>query len=259
MKPSFNMGSSTHPRSAYQIGFRRFIRTSVFLLVLSSAALLFADRNGAPLPLSARTNCSNDGAVGAPTRIRIDEHASAKELAIDQNETITAVPGPNSSSTTGSTSATMPIVRVEATDLIYGKQRLSPVIVEEYKLAFFDVPKVASSAWMLLFQRICGVDRSKLSRPNLLHNPGNNQLRYLFQYNLTYATHVMNDPAWTRATFTRNPHERLLSAYLDKGVGTKFRWIQSSCCRKTMDCIGGDDNRSTFDYFMEFVLAVTCP
>jgi len=160
------------------------------------------------------------------------------------------------------------IVSVEAEDRIYHNKRLSPVVVAKYRLVFFDVPKVASSAWMLLLQRLSGVNTtlttkgfsSKNSQLMLrcLHEPKCNGLTYLFQLNITYATRIMNDASWTKATFVRNPHERLVSAYLNKGLQTRFEWIQGSCCRKTMDCIGGQENRSTFEYFVDFITSDVC-
>ena len=133
------------------------------------------------------------------------------------------------------------IVSVEEDDLIYANKRLSPVVIERYKLIFFDVPKVASSAWMILFQKMSGVDRSKLKFPNLVRHAVYSQLKYLYRYNLSYATQIMNDPNWVRATFVRNPHERLLSAYLDKGVSTKFKWIKGLCCKSELE---GNDGKS---------------
>lgn len=42
---------------------------------------------------------------------------------------------------------------------------------------------------------------------------------------------MLTDPAWTRAIFVREPKERLLSAYLDKGRQNSY--VQHHCCRQT--------------------------
>jgi len=150
-------------------------------------------------------------------------------------------------------------VSVKEKDLIYQRsKRLSPVIVEKYRLVFFHVPKVASTAFMILLQKMSGVDRSALEHPHRVHHPTFSKLRYLYHFNISRATQIMNDPGWIRATFVRNPHERLLSAYLDKGIGTRFDWIRDSCCRRWRDCIGPDREDQTFEKFVDFVLNDTC-
>jgi len=161
------------------------------------------------------------------------------------------------------------IVPVETDDLIYREKRLSPIVLEQHKLIFFDVPKVASTTWLRLFQRLEDVS-SKKSFPddlgrelNCLHEPDCNNLQYLYQIkNLTRVTEIMNDPTWTRATFSRNPHERLLSAYLDKGVRTNFKWLQAVCCHWDSEtsakigkvhCMNKLINNHTFPHFVDFV------
>jgi len=68
---------------------------------------------------------------------------------------------------------------------------------------------------------------------------------------MDYADQVIKDPTWTKAMFVRNPHERLLSAFLDKQV-QNYEWIRWSCCNYTRDCML--PGRDTFDDFIVDVL-----
>lgn len=127
---------------------------------------------------------------------------------------------------------------VAADDYIYRRGRLSPVVIERYKLVFFFIPKNACTVWKLLFQRMLQVDIDQSKQAQAaVHDPSKNGLVYLYDYNLTAANAMMRDPSWTKAIFVRSPHERLLSAYLDKGVGTEFRFVHKACCRQKMDCL----------------------
>lgn len=133
---------------------------------------------------------------------------------------------------------------VKRTDQVYRNSRVSPVVLEPYKLLFFSVPKVASTMFKLLFHEMLGIDKKYLGKPKSrfvwkeLHNPNVNRLPYLKKYNISYANHMMFDEKeWTRAIFVRNPHERLLSAYLDKGVGTNFTEVRRICCPRKRACM----------------------
>ena len=122
---------------------------------------------------------------------------------------------------------------VKSSDKIYSNIYLSPIVFEDYKLIFFPIAKSGSTTWKLLFLRMAGVQltkespvgdvhrviqgrRNSLRRYNITH--AKRKLKLLRHCNITYANRIMQDPAWTRAIFVRNPHARLLSAYLDKIV-----------------------------------------
>jgi len=135
-----------------------------------------------------------------------------------------------STAAAAATASDVVTIPVDKDDLIYSNKRLAPVVVEKFKLIFFDVPKVASSAFMILFQRMSGIDRDKLKYPNLVRHAKYSKLTFLFHYTVEEATRIMNDPSWTRATFVREPAERVLSAYLDKGVASNFTWVRQMCC-----------------------------
>jgi hypothetical protein len=101
-----------------------------------------------------------------------------------------------------------------------------PVVIEEYKLLFFTVPKNSCTEWKRLFRRMMNYSDWSLAYP---HNPDSNGLRYLGQYKNSQQTEFMTSPNWTRAIFVREPMERLLSAFLDKAHG-KERYILHHCC-----------------------------
>lgn len=108
----------------------------------------------------------------------------------------------------------------------------SPIVVEEFKLLFFTVPKVSCTLWKQLFRRIKGfVDwKSQDYTKYLPHNPEFNGLTYLNQLNTTYATQIFQDPTWTKAIFVRDPKQRFLSAFLDKVVSNDGVFVRDKCC-----------------------------
>jgi hypothetical protein len=106
-----------------------------------------------------------------------------------------------------------------------------PIVVEEYKLIFFTVPKVGCTVMKQLFRRIAGYSLwKKVGGSGLPHNPATNGLTYLYHYNITDATNMMTSEDWTRAIFVRDPKERLLSAYLDKAKRKQGQYISRHCC-----------------------------
>jgi len=63
-----------------------------------------------------------------------------------------------------------------------------------------------------------------------IHDPSKNGLHYLHQYTYEQANMMLTaKDHWTRAILTRNPKERVLSAYLDKGVRHNASYIQRHC------------------------------
>lgn len=116
----------------------------------------------------------------------------------------------------------------------------SPVVIQEYKLIFFTTAKNACTMWLLLLRRMMhiqkwneiDIDAEKL----LPWNPEYNGLKYLYDYNISYANKIITDPRWTRAIFVRDPKERFVSAYIDKVVRSK-NYILNKCCPTKGDCV----------------------
>jgi hypothetical protein len=128
---------------------------------------------------------------------------------------------------------------VQQGDFVYlrGDWDGSPVVLEEYKLIFFTSAKVGCTVWKQLFRRIMGEKnwRAEATKQLLPWNPEINGLKYLYDYDRETASHMMTSPEYTRAIFVREPKERLLSAYLDKGVSNPF-FVEQKCCRYTRTC-----------------------
>jgi len=95
----------------------------------------------------------------------------------------------------------------------------APVVVKDYKLVFFTVPKVACTTWKQLFRRMGGAqDWKSQDVPKMIpHNPETNGLTYLHHYDLETANKMMTDPTWTRAIFVRDPKDRFFSAFFRQG------------------------------------------
>ncbi|KAL7569570.1 hypothetical protein ACA910_013936 [Epithemia clementina (nom. ined.)] len=120
---------------------------------------------------------------------------------------------------------------------------IQPYVLEEYKLVFFTTPKVGCTTWKLLFRKMTlGKDINDdnfmtmidhVVSPKMVHDPNHNQLKRLGDYTLDEATHMMTSPKWTRALFVRDPLERFVSAYLDKGVSQSH--MENTCCHKNND------------------------
>ncbi|KAL7578660.1 hypothetical protein ACA910_009802 [Epithemia clementina (nom. ined.)] len=107
-----------------------------------------------------------------------------------------------------------------------------PFILEQYKLIFFSTAKVSCTTWRILFRKMMGYDfdEAKNNSTICIHDPRCNGLKRLGDYDVVQATAIMNSPNWTRAIFLRDPIERFLSAYLNKGLQNDY--IIRRCCRK---------------------------
>jgi Sulfotransferase family len=99
-----------------------------------------------------------------------------------------------------------------------------PIVLASHKLLFFDVPKIGSTEWKKLFRRMMGLSDWYEKEP---HNPKTNGLQFLRDYSDEEKEDMMSSPLWTRAIFVRDPMERLLSAFLNKGFNGH---IYYKCC-----------------------------
>jgi Sulfotransferase family len=133
----------------------------------------------------------------------------------------------------------------------------APIVLEQSKLVFFTVPKVGCSVFKQLFRRMMGLqiaddpNLSQIERYKLHvdeHNPDLNGLKYLGDYPIQQAQKFLTDPDWTRAIFLRDPKERALSAYLDKGQLDNASYIFTHCC-ETKQC--SDQASATFEGFLQ--------
>lgn len=113
---------------------------------------------------------------------------------------------------------------------------MSPIIIPDFKLVFFTIPKVGCTVWKQLFRRMMGLKdwTTHSEETKLPHNPNANGLRYLYDYPIVEANIMMTSPNWTRAMFVRDPKERFISAFLDKGQNKDF--IRKACCWENSGC-----------------------
>ena len=121
--------------------------------------------------------------------------------------------------------------KLEMTDMIYEPARWgNPLVVKEYKLVFFTIPKVACTEWKLLFRRMLGLPEWDPNVPlQQLHDPLKNSLTYLSNYTIEEAQEMLTSDEWTRSVFVREPKERVLSAFLNKFIEEEQFFIQKCC------------------------------
>lgn len=151
---------------------------------------------------------------------------------------------------------------LRANDTIYQYGRdwdAAPVVIPKYKLLFFTIPKVSCTVFKQLFRRMAGCTDWQQETHPLPHAPTRNGLQYLYDYPPHAAQAMLTDATWIRAIFVRNPHERLLSAYLDKGRNPTY--MQNHCCRVTslqqvLRCNNDDDNTPWSLSFFDFLTHV---
>lgn len=87
-------------------------------------------------------------------------------------------------------------------------------MVIHQRLIFCFVPKVACSNWLLTLRSASGLP--ELEDKNFIHDRELSGLHYLSQHKSIGRLLYLNNPAYTRAVFVRNPWTRALSAYRSK-------------------------------------------
>jgi hypothetical protein len=115
---------------------------------------------------------------------------------------------------------------------LHGEWDNDPIVLESHKLLFFSVPKVGCTNFKQLARRMMNYTDWATASP---HNPQTNQLKYLGDYSKEDQERFMISPDWTRAIFLRDPKQRVLSAYMEKGLGTS-RWDVSGAYIKRLCC-----------------------
>jgi Sulfotransferase family len=134
---------------------------------------------------------------------------------------------------------------VKPGDYVYykdeGRWDAAPIVVEQYKLLFFSLPKAGCTVWKQLFRRMAGIDNWHIQDETTFvpHNPDFNGLKYLYDYSLEQASEMMTSPEWTRAIMVRDPKQRFLSAFLDKAISNDHKHIRDRCCPDDRSCIDG--------------------
>lgn len=134
-----------------------------------------------------------------------------------------------------------------------------PVVIEEYNLIFFPIPKVACTEFKLLFHRMMGLpfELPANGEVHTIQNPKLNKLKTLGDYPLWKAEEMMNSPQYTKATFVREPKERILSAFLNKFAQDRS-YFRNKCCSDDVLFHQSDRDRcnvmiqkKNFEYFLK--------
>ena len=127
------------------------------------------------------------------------------------------------------------------------------IVNVEFKTIFFPIAKVGSSQWDHFFARLEGnSDWCSVQ----IHKPEVNKFTYLRDYSLKEVDSMMKSKEWTKATFVRDPKERLLSAFLDKSITKAKKFRKTHCVAKdylhnggnTKECI---EKHTDFEYFVK--------
>lgn len=157
------------------------------------------------------------------------------------------------------TSHDVAITMMDDTDAIYSREWWEkPVVIEEYKLIFFTIPKVACTEWKLLFHRMMGHSFNLPGKGDIykIQDPKYNKLKTLDNYPLWRAQNMMNDPDYIKSIFVREPKERILSAFLNKFVQDKD-YFRTKCCniyampnKEDRDECDEKMNQKDFSYFL---------
>ena len=136
---------------------------------------------------------------------------------------------------------------LDETDPIYDNMYISPIVIPEFNLIFFAIPKVACTEFKLLFRELLDMPwpfRNGTNPPyQYLHNPRTNNLTQLMDFSIQDAQYMMNSDEWTKAIFVREPKERILSAFLNKYADEGFRYYLKSCCRHSTFPISNETKR----------------
>ena len=115
----------------------------------------------------------------------------------------------------------------------------APIVMEDARLIFFTVPEIASTTFKQLFRRMMGFEDWKESNGALPHDPHENGLKYLYDFDLDEAHDMLVSDDWKRAIFVRDPKakERILDSYMVRVLGNEAEFIRKSAV-PTMAFVG---------------------
>ena len=160
------------------------------------------------------------------------------------------------------TQAVAPPLEVLQNDRIYEGEDIqywwdsAPIVIEKYKLVFFTVPKVACTTWKKAFRKMEGIPGWRRERPppkEIPHDPKYNKLKYLSHYSLDDAQRMMTDPTYTKAIFVRDPKQRFLSAFLNKGLHSDGAYVTRRCCRRGRGANCWAESNRTLSNFAQLI------
>ncbi|CAC5381096.1 unnamed protein product [Mytilus coruscus] len=96
----------------------------------------------------------------------------------------------------------------------------SAIVLPKYKLIFFWSEKSGCKYWKRIFQYIQGI-KMIMTEENA-HHAFKNGLFTLTHFKDSEVLSMMNNDSWTKVAFVREPRERILSSFLEKGLDDHF-------------------------------------
>jgi len=109
----------------------------------------------------------------------------------------------------------------------------APIVMEDHNLIFFTMRGVASTKFKKLFRRMMGLKNWHKKNP---HDPSNNGLKYLFDYEISDAQKMMESSKWRKVMYIREPKERVLSAFLKFVKHNDGSYLTKKCCPEEGKC-----------------------
>jgi len=152
------------------------------------------------------------------------------------------------------------IPKLKSKDLIYnGHRNTVPLVIKEYNLIFFLQAKVASTEMVRFFMRL----ENKTEWCNAtIHANVKGTMTLLSDYSLDEAQSMMIDPKWKKAMFVRHPKPRILSAFLNRFVVFRDKFITKTCPqyarlggKNVTECIEAV-KREDFSFFLKEITTV---
>ena len=140
---------------------------------------------------------------------------TSNETSLNDQDDLTTTTTSNASSVKKSNSM---LPKFELPDQAYRGFSHHFFFIPHAKLIFCGVPKGGVTEWMKFLRYTMGA-QDYLSFP---HFKEDREEFYMSRLSKEKAVDMILDPKWTKAIFIRNPAERLLSAYNDKGRKVKF-------------------------------------
>ncbi|CAC5364972.1 unnamed protein product [Mytilus coruscus] len=106
----------------------------------------------------------------------------------------------------------------------------SPIVLPKFNLIFFWSSKSGGTYWKRLFQFLQGIKK------NNAHDPRRSGLiPLLAYYDAKDIKGMMLNSSLTKAVFVREPRERILSSYLDKGTDKYFMRVMCRYIPKSFE------------------------
>ena len=134
------------------------------------------------------------------------------------------------------------------------------LLLEEYKIIFCYLPKVACTSFKCFFRKILG-HKDWLDAARAHAEPPESDIPRLSDLDVSTAREMLADSAWKKIVFVRNPYTRIVSAYINKFMecDSQFLDIYRRVALGIYAKIGedavadGDPRQLTLDQFVKYL------